>query len=144
MNEWTPQVLLIAQLASTLPLIGLIWIIQRVHYPLFSEVGEKNFVDYQLKHMNRIGPVVGPLMLVEALSAVGLVMLMPADPWALGGLGLVILIWGSTAVVQIPCHRTLTDGFQEKAYRRLVSSNWIRTTAWTARGVIAVVMLEGA
>jgi hypothetical protein len=143
-TEWLPQTLLITQLASTLPLVGLIWIIQCVHYPLFYKVGDKTFIAYQLEHMNRIGPLVGTLMLAEVLSTVGLVMMTPNDPWALAGLGLVILIWGSTAVVQIPYHRTLTKGFDEKAHRRLVGSNWIRTVAWTARGAIALVMAQAA
>ena len=144
MNEWLDQTLLIAQLASTLPLVGLIWTIQWVHYPLFSKVGNETFVEYQARHMSRIGSVVGPLMLVEVLSALGLVIMAPTDPWALAGMGLVILIWASTAVIQIPCHHILTKGFDERAHRRLVGSNWIRTLAWTARGVIAVVMIQGA
>lgn len=142
MNEWVDQSLLIAQLASTLPLVGLIWTIQCVHYPLFSEVGDETFIRYQLKHMSRISPVVGPLMLVEVLSAVGLVIMMPSDPWALAGIGLVILIWASTAAIQIPCHNILTKGFDRRAHRRLVGSNWIRTMAWTARGAISVVMIQ--
>ncbi len=144
MTEWLDDALLITQLASTLPLVGLIWIIQCVHYPLFSEVGDENFIAYQTKHMNRIGPLVGPLMLAEALSACGLVMMTPEDPWALAGIGLLILIWASTAAMQIPCHRILTKGFEQRAHRRLVGSNWIRTVAWTARGVIAVVMIQAA
>ena len=80
MNEWLDQTLLIAQLASTLPLVGLIWTIQWVHYPLFSKVGNETFVEYQARHMSRIGSVVGPLMLVEVLSALGLVIMAPTEP----------------------------------------------------------------
>ncbi|MGI9470789.1 MAG: hypothetical protein ACR2NZ_04615, partial [Rubripirellula sp.] len=55
---------------------------------------------------------------------------------AITGLVLIVLIWLSTAFLQVPCHQQLSNGFDEAAYRRLVSSNWIRTALWTARGAM--------
>ena len=132
--------LLISQLASTLPLVGLIWTIQLVHYPLFEVVGEETQLEYQKRHMSRITWVVGPLMLVEILAATGLWMLAPADPWALSGAVLVAIIWTSTALIQVPCHAKLVEGFDARAHRRLVDTNWIRTIAWTLRGAIVLIM----
>ena len=133
--------LLVVQLLSTLPLVGLIWTIQLVHYPLFSRVGESRFVEYQHAHMRAIGPLVGPLMGIEALTSIALVVAAPTDALAIAGLGLVLVIWGSTAILQVPCHRTLCDGFDRTAHERLVRGNWIRTIAWSGRGLVAVVML---
>lgn len=40
------RLLLLTQLASTLPLVGLIWLIQVVSYPLFAKVGAAEFPAY--------------------------------------------------------------------------------------------------
>ena len=132
--------LLIAQLASTLPLVGLIWTIQVVHYPLFGLVGEDSQADYQKAHMRRITWIVAPLMLVELTCAGLLWVLEPGDPWAIAGAVLVGIIWASTAVIQVPCHDRLVRGFDRQVHRRLVDTNWVRTIAWTLRGGVVVVM----
>ena len=132
--------LLMAQLASTLPLVGLIWTIQLVHYPLFELVGEESQVDYQKEHMNRITWVVAPLMLIELVTVGLLWVLAPFDVWAIVGALLVAVIWVSTVIIQVPCHGRLAAGFDRAIHRRLVDSNWIRTIAWTLRGAVAVVM----
>ncbi|MAJ47314.1 MAG: hypothetical protein CBC35_08705, partial [Planctomycetes bacterium TMED75] len=93
--------LLIAQLASTLPLVGLIWTIQLVHYPLFELVGEESQVDYQKEHMNRITWVVAPLMLIELVTVGLLWVLAPFDVWAIVGALLVAVIWVSTVIIQV-------------------------------------------
>ena len=130
---------LLVQIASTCLLTGLIWTIQVVHYPLFADVGQETFTDYQAKHARRITVVVGPLMLIEASTALAMVTFHPAVvpdwiPWT--GLALVAVIWSSTALIQVPCHARLAAGFDLAAYRRLVRSNWIRTAAWTARATV--------
>ena len=44
---------------------GIIWFVQVVHYPLFKSVSNKNFIDYQSKHVKLTGDIVGPFMLME-------------------------------------------------------------------------------
>jgi hypothetical protein len=51
-------------------------------------------------------------------------------------LGLIGVNWLSTAIVQVPLHRRLEQGFEAGAHGRLVATNWVRTGAWTARGVL--------
>lgn len=132
------------QAFSTLALVGLIWTIQVVHYPLFGRVGDEQYVEYQAEHMRRITWVVGPLMLAEVATAALLLVLAPTNPLAIAGIGLLVVIWLSTAVLQVPCHSKLTRGFDADALAKLVGTNWIRTIAWTARGVIALAMLINA
>lgn len=122
---------------STWYMVGLIWMVQVVHYPLFSKVGETGFASYEQSHSLRITPVVGVPMLLELITAMVLCFAAPqAVPrwmmWA--GLILLGLIWISTAMLQVPCHQKLSQGFDLEAYRYLVVSNWIRTVLWTARG----------
>lgn len=132
---------------ATLFMTGLIWFVQIVHYPLFSRVAESGFCAYERAHQARTTLVVGPMMLLEAVTAVWLVFLVDAADGAgaraltLMGVGLLLLIWLSTALAQVPAHRQLESGFDARAHRRLVRSNWLRTTAWTARSVLALVLL---
>ena len=129
------------QAFSTLALVGLIWTIQIVHYPLFSLVGDRQYAEYQAQHMRRISLVVGPLMLTEAGCSLLLLIMAPSNPLALVGFVLVVAVWLSTVCLQMPCHSKLARGFDAETLTKLVGSNWIRTVAWTARGVIALAML---
>lgn len=142
MIEFGPQAAPAAQVAVTWSLVGLIWTIQVVHYPLMSRVGEARYADYQREHMRRITWLVGPLMLAEVGLALAL-WLRATTPneerlgW-IGGL-LLLAIWGATAAFSVPAHGRLEGGFDERAHARLVATNWIRTAAWTLRGALALV-----
>ena len=122
---------------STLVMVGVIWIVQVVHYPLFAGVGGAGWAAYEAGHQSRITLVVGPAMLVELATAVWLVLDRPAALPALpvvAGAALVGVIWASTAFVQVPLHGALGEGFDPDAHARLVATNWVRTVAWTVRG----------
>lgn len=45
----------------------------------------------------------------------------------------VLLIWGSTFFLSVPCHSKLNLGYQKEVIEKLVSTNWVRTLLWTAR-----------
>lgn len=131
--------ILIANLGATLVMAGVIWAMQWVHYPLFSSVGHAEFPAYELAHVNRITTLVLPFMLLEAVTAFLLVLDPPAgvSAWILwAGLGLVVLIWLSTLMFQTAQHSVLAAGFDESAHTALVNYNWIRTLAWTLRGLL--------
>jgi len=136
--------LVLLHAAATLTLFGVILVIQLVHYPLFRLVGTASFAAYQSAHMVRITWIVLPAMLVELLTALALVGWRPfgMTPWQVWtGLGLVGLIWASTGLLQAPIHRSLVNGFDPAAHRRLVMTNWIRTVAWALRAGLALWML---
>lgn len=131
-------------MAVTWALVGLIWTVQIVHYPLLSGVGTDGFHAYHGRHAQAITWIVGPLMLAEIVLAASLALTPVAGVSALlswVGLALVGLAWGATALVSVPLHRRLDAGFDAGVHRRLVDTNWIRTAAWTARGAIALAML---
>ena len=52
-------------IASTWFMVGLIWFVQIVHYPLFGYVGSKEFETFHEHHKILITPVVGFVMIVE-------------------------------------------------------------------------------
>jgi len=132
--------LLLAQAFCSLFMLGLIWFVQVVHYPLFRNVGRDEFRMYEFRHTNRTGYVVALPMMGEMLLALGLA-------WKVGGgyawTGLVVLamIWLGTVVWQIPAHGALVRGFDESAWRKLVRTNWLRTIGWSVRGVISLLWI---
>lgn len=135
--------MLLVHLAATLVMVGIIWFVQVVHYPLFGSVGTKGFPAYSEAHSRLTGYVVGPPMLTEAATAVLLVFFRPAGVpeylvWT--GLMLLAVVWASTAVLQVPRHRALGRGFDKAAWRTLVLSNWVRTAAWSLRGMLVLLM----
>ena len=134
------NLLLGLNLFSTLAMVGLIWFVQIVHYPMFRNVGETSFPEYARRHQRLTTLVVAPFMLVEAFTAVGLLYRthdsIPLS-WLWAGIALVFVIWLSTAVLQVPRHGALAErGFSTVHHSALVATNWIRTIAWTARGVL--------
>lgn len=123
---------------------GLIWFVQLVHYPLMSQVGAGGYRQYQLGHQNLTSLAVGPAMIAELLSAVALVVIDSKDPWRWAGLAAVGALWASTALLQMPLHATLADGFNREVHARLVSTNWLRTVLWSARSALVLWLIVRA
>ena len=57
--------------------------------------------------------------------------------------GLILVNLLSTAIFQAPAHMKLMSGFNLGAVRRLIFTNWVRTLAWTARGVLLASVVMG-
>lgn len=130
-----PRTLLVVQFFCTSALTGLIWLVQLVSYPGFLDVGEEEFREYHRAHSSRITFVVAPLMLAELGTAVLFWSSAPGR-YAVAGLVLVGIVWASTALLQVPCHRKLSSGYDARTIRFLIQSNWLRTIAWTARSLV--------
>jgi hypothetical protein len=129
---------------ATLFLVGLIWTIQIIHYPLFTMVGANNYAAYQTSHMSRITYVVAPVMFLELGAAIyfvfaGYELINPN--YFRFGLALVFVIWLSTLFVQSPVHGKLADRFDAELVGKLVLTNWIRTIGWTLRGALVLWMI---
>ena len=136
-------------LATTLWMTGLIWFVQTVHYPLFALVGPEAFGDYHRKHVQALGRLVGPVMVLEALCATWLLIASlgtDAVAWAATGWGLLAVIWLSTFCLQVPAHRVLSRGTDppHPVIERLTAGNWIRTVGWSARSALALAWAAGA
>ncbi len=137
MNDSLLKLILLANVAATLYLVGLIWFVQLVHYPLFGHVGPNVFSAYETAHSIRTTIAVGPPMLIEALTTALLLLYRPANISfisALIGAVLLAVIWFSTWFLQVPQHTILASGFDPEAHHFLVVSNWLRTFAWSGRG----------
>ena len=150
-----PVILFVLQLAATLFMTGIIWFVQVVHYPLFARVGPAELPRYIRSNGSRTGWVVLPAMVIEL--ATGLVGLDPKfrpagmsrlDAWIL--VGLLLLIWGSTALVQSDLHdklgkKALPNAGPEVSLahiHHLVVSNRLRAAAWTSRSLLLLYVLS--
>ena len=133
------KLLFLANLLATIFMTGVIWIVQVVHYPLFAKVGDELFRSYHVDHNVLITYIVLPAMLIEAGTAAFFILerpstVTPLEAWI--GLILVGVAWGTTFFFSVPQHNILASGFDPQAHRTLVSTNWIRTLAWSARSIL--------
>ncbi len=136
--------LIVAHAAATWFMVGLIWVIQVVHYPLFRWVRQEAFLEYEREHTRRMGYVLAVPALAEIVTAAVLVFSRPDDvPLSLVLVAGAVLagIWMMTGLVQAPLHGRLSSRYDPELIDRLVSSNWWRTAAWSVRGVLVVVMI---
>lgn len=144
MTDQLASLVVLANITSTLVLVGLIWFVQVVHYPQFAHVGKDHFADYQAAHVRSTTWVVALPMLVEAVTSAVLAWSPPSQELAFAcwiGLALVVAIWLSTILLQVPKHNALREGFDSVAHHGLVRSNWIRTICWSGRGALCLYIL---
>jgi hypothetical protein len=132
-------------IAAALFMLGLIWFVQVVHYPLMGKVGLSGFTHYAQQHAALTTLVVAPVMLIEALTGLLLACYPPRGTapqlwWA--GLALLAMIWLATAFLSVPRHHQLQQGFQPAVHQALVWSNWLRTLLWSIRSCGLLYMLQ--
>jgi hypothetical protein len=141
MNGW-----LIANLAGTALMVGFIWTIQLLTYPMMRAVPADGFVAYELMHRNRVTVLLAVLAPVEIIATAGVVAFVGDVPgWlSIGAAALLFVIWLSTLLFYAPLHMRLSSGFDPVLHRRLVRTNWFRTGAWTLRGAAAIAMIAVA
>ena len=141
MNGW-----LVANLAGTALMVGFIWTIQLLTYPMMRAVPPNGFVAYELMHRNRVTALLAVLAPTEIVATAGVVVFVDDVPgWlAIGAAALLFAIWLSTLLFYAPLHMRLSDGFDPVLHRRLVRTNWIRTAGWTVRGAAAIAMIAVA
>ena len=126
-------------LSATAIMVGVIWIVQLVHYPSFYFIEEKNFQEFSYFHQRNITYIVGPVMLIEFLS--GLYLLPKSEILFQVNMGLLVCIWLVTFFFSVKEHNHLISGKDLESIRRLVKTNWARTILWTIRLIILGVII---
>ena len=126
--------MLVIHLIATSVMVGVIWVIQLVHYPSFHFIELKQYTTFQRFHMSRISYVVIPAMLTELFTLILIVISMDQiDTLVLASAILLIFIWLMTAVFFSGVHQKLTLGYDQTVVDKLVKLNWGRTLLWTLR-----------
>jgi hypothetical protein len=132
----------IIHVAATWAMVGFIWTIQVLHYPLMARVPDAEFPPFERSHQARVSVVLALFGPVEVVTAAWLFIDPGPIPRVLPlAAGLVLAaIWIATGFVFAPLHGRLAAG-ERSAHRRLEAWNWYRTGAWSIRGVMALWML---
>ncbi len=122
-------------------MVGVIWVIQLVHYPSFHFINKKDYNRFQDFHMKRITYIVMPTMLIELFSGVYLILSgLKGEIIFLISIILLGLIWLQTAIFFTRIHQRLTIGYQKNLVDNLVKINWFRTIAWSGRLILLLYM----
>jgi predicted outer membrane lipoprotein len=133
------DLVLLINLLSTWTMVGVIWFVQVVHYPLLSVVPVQSAASVAVEHQRRTGWVVGAPMALEGVTTLALLVMVPEGvawfvPW-LAGIPLAVAL-GATIFLSVPRHERMAREPDAQVGKELVSTNWVRTIAWTVRGLI--------
>ena len=138
--------LLLVHLTATAVLTGLVWLVQLVVYPSFRLVGDgPSWPAFHAAHSRAVAVAVGPPWALQGVTVAAL--LIRDGPSALllltGALALTTVV--VTVAVSVPLHTRLGEAYDDAVARRLVSTNWLRTAAWTAgTGCAALLVLRAS
>ncbi len=129
--------MLIIHLIATSVMVGVIWIIQLVHYPSFHFIERNQYTTFQRFHMSRISYVVIPAMVTELFTLILIIISIDqVNLIILASALLLIVIWLMTAVFFSGVHQKLTLGYDQAVVEKLIKLNWGRTLLWTLRLLI--------
>ena len=126
------------QLVVTAYLVGLIWLIQLIHYPTFRWVTADRWADFHQAHTATMGLLAGGPMII-ALLVGGWLSWQAGLTWNGESLrqhlvlACELLAWAVTFLISVPLHTKLAGGPDPAAINLLILSNWARTAAWTTK-----------
>ena len=132
---WSFDKIAVIHLAATGFMVGLIWTIHVVHYPLFAYVNEP-YQPFQEAHMSRITALLIVPWGIESLSAAALLATAASTQdrmLALVGLGLLALVVLVTGLGAAPIHGQLVESYDEAHHQKLMRVDLVRTLLWTVR-----------
>ena len=134
------DLLLQVHLVATAVLAGMVWVVQLVVYPAFRTVGPTAaWSAYHRRHSTAMATVIALPWAVQGLT-VALLLLQRPGPLVLLTAALAAATVLVTVAVSVPLHTRLGDGYDDALARRLISTNWLRTAAWTAGTCCAAVL----
>ena len=135
--------LFVIHLVSTSFMVGVIWIVQLVHYPTFLFIDEQKSYDFQKFHMSRISYIVMPAMTTELFSGIYIFiysnMAIDSNLFLLA-LTILIINWIITALVFVKMHNKLLINYKIEIISLLVKWNWLRTLLWSVRLILLLRM----
>jgi len=139
-----PQLYLLFWSLLSFWVLGQIWLVQIVVYPLFARVGTAEYIGYHRFYTSRIPLVVILPGFASFLLPIPLAFFGPEVPaWmtvanvAMGIVGLLV-----TVLLEIPRHGRLEKGGKDDAViSELIRYNWPRTASITLQAGVTMAML---
>lgn len=122
-------------LAVTGYIVGLIWVIQLLHYPAFRDIAPERWASFHHNHISAMGLLAGPPMVLSLLLA-GWCAWKLGDPFSYAALGCEVVAWVVTFSLSVPAHNRLASAADPQTIALLISTNWLRTAAWTIKLLI--------
>jgi len=140
------QIALFLHLFASLSFVGIIWYVQLIAYPQFRMVSVHDWIPFEKNHTRRSFWLIAPLFVIETLGLVGIsIYYGTTSPILLIGSAVFYLTaYIATFTIHMPLHRLLSTSHQSKWIERLISTNWIRTIAWTLKGILALALAYSA
>jgi len=136
---WTS--IIIIHVAATWFMVGLVWFVHFVHYPLLRDLPVEAVPTYQRAHVRRTVPLIPIVMIVEAISAVALLLRPGTLLLAAINLGVLASIWFATFVLIVPTHRELCEVHDSAAVEKLIRHNRVRSFLWLLHGIFSMLFL---
>ena len=109
---------------------------QVINYPLFYKVYPETFSLYHRSYVNKISFIAAPLMFLEFIISIQLLISIKSY-LAMATLLLVCAIFLTTLFLQVPIHEKLKLKADDKLFKKLISTNWIRTFLWFVKCIIS-------
>lgn len=129
---------------STSIMVGVIWIIQLVHYPTFLFIDKQKYSNFQKFHMSKVSYIVMPAMTVEFFSGTYVLFCsknLIENNLFLLAFSFLVLNWVITGLVFVKIHNSLLIEYKMQTILLLVKLNWIRTILWSLRLIFLTVII---
>lgn len=133
------EYLFLINYCSTLIMTGAIWLAQLSQYPLLAFVGPQYFIEYEKQHIKRISFLAWSIITIELITGLLLTSsYFPILPKVISIICFVLILINflTTWFIQFPIHKKLSLGFNTTLHKKLVTTNWIRTIAWSLRSLV--------
>lgn len=138
------DVVLLLDVIASWTMVGLIWFVQVVHYPLLAVVPVEAARSVAVVHQRRTAWVVMAPMAVQGFASLALLKWVPVGvdqwmPWVSAAcVGIALL---STVLLSVPRHARMAENPTSTIGHELVMTNWPRTIAWSLSGILLAAML---
>ena len=132
---------LMIHIISTSIMVGVIWVIQLVHYPSFKYVNESDYINFQKYHMSNISYIVFPVMFTELITALIILFFGEKSLFFVLSLICLFLIWVITGVLFTKYHSILKEGKDLMIIEKMIKANWIRALLWTMRLIMILFVI---
>lgn len=118
------------------------WMLQRLNYPVFSLVGETEFVPFHVESGQRLIPIFVIPAVLACLLGIALVIFRPPSMPLFAALivaACAVIVLATTIIVEVPKHLWLDKhGKSEEVIQALIRSNLPRALSWTVGSAVLV------